>query len=407
MNTRNKVRRASSPNVVTERLLTKKEMESMKRKPCPPKPKKGYVLAEDHSKGNGVARAINFIRPTLLSSSYDPKKKRSYLCQLFIVSECIGEGSFGVVYKAYNREDKRFYAIKLMKRFTSEASNYDEIRCLEKIGDHENLVKFYLAWEEKNVIYMQLELCALSLATYTKTNHKLLNSQLWDIFIDMLRALQHLHDISLAHLDIKPDNIMMSEDGRYKLGDFGLLLDLNETPVSIGIKTGSSEGDAKYLAKEILEGVYSHAADIFSLGISMLELASDVILPGNGPLWHSLRDGTFSSEYFKLVPSRLRSVITKMMVPYGKGRPSVHTILNHNSVKKAIEERHQKPRTNYYAIWRAQNTDEEVQAIPVCLNPKNTPPREENDDDEGMSAEPLSTSACVTPPKCVSQVYVK
>ncbi|KRT83443.1 protein kinase, partial [Oryctes borbonicus] len=412
MNTRNKVRRATTSEVVTQRLVTKKEMESMNSKPCPSKPQRGYVLAEDlkrkiYSKGNGAAKAINFTRPTFLSSCYDSKSKVSYLGQLFMVCECIGEGSFGVVYKAFNREDRLSYAIKLVKKHTSEAANYDEIRCLEKIGEHENLVTFYLAWEEKNIIYMQLELCALSLATYTKTNHKLVNSQLWDIFTDMLYAIQHLHRNSLVHLDIKPDNIMMSEDGRYKLGDFGLLMNLNEAPASLALKAAhTSEGDAKYLAKEVLEGVYSRAADIFSLGISMLELASDVILPGNGPLWHSLRDGTFCSEYFRLVPSRLRSVITKMMVPYSEDRPVVDTILGFNSIKKATEERHQKSRTNYYAIWRSQNIDEEVQPIAVCLNPRNTPPREENSDDEGMGVEPLNASACVTPPKCVSQVIL-
>lgn len=73
-----------------------------------------------------------------------------------------------------------------MKRCSYQRIDYNEVRRVEKIGVHENLVKFYIAWVERRIVYMQLELCALSLATYTKTNHKLANSQLWDIFIDML-----------------------------------------------------------------------------------------------------------------------------------------------------------------------------------------------------------------------------
>lgn len=104
------------------------------------------------------------------------------------MGECIGEGSFGIVYRARNRENNKYYAIKMTKCYVTVLPNYDEIRCLEKVGVHENLVRYYFAWQEKAVIYMQLELCALSLATYTKYYHKLSNPQLWNIFIDMLKV---------------------------------------------------------------------------------------------------------------------------------------------------------------------------------------------------------------------------
>lgn len=51
-----------------------------------------------------------------------------------------------------------------------------------------------------------------------------------------------------------------------------------------------SEGDSKYLAREVLQGIYTQCADIFSLGISMMELSTDLVLPISGPLWHMLRD---------------------------------------------------------------------------------------------------------------------
>lgn len=68
-----------------------------------------------------------------------------------------------------------------------------------------------------------------------------------------------------------------------------------------------SEGDSKYLATEVLEGVYTKACDIFSLGITVLELATDLVLPPNGALWHELRNGIFPEIFF------LRTLRTKTL----------------------------------------------------------------------------------------------
>lgn len=59
------------------------------------------------------------------------------------------------------------------------------------------------------------------------------------------------------------------------------------------------EGDAKYLAPELMDGKFTKAADVFSLGISMLELASDLELPSRGKLWHDLRNGIFPDDIIK------------------------------------------------------------------------------------------------------------
>lgn len=60
-----------------------------------------------------------------------------------------------------------------------------------------------------------------------------------------------------------------------------------------------SEGDSKYLATEVLEGIYTPSCDVFSLGVTLLELATDLVLPPNGVLWHELRNGVFPAMFFQ------------------------------------------------------------------------------------------------------------
>ena len=101
-------------------------------------------------------------------------------------------------------------------------------------------------------------------------------------------------------------------DGVCKLGDFGLVVNLKEVSSILKFEfidfqfnfffffpknlCDAVEGDSKYLAPEVLSGKFSMKADIFSLGITLLELACDLDLPANGKLWHELRQGSLPSS---------------------------------------------------------------------------------------------------------------
>ncbi len=89
----------------------------------------------------------------------------------------------------------------------------------------------------------------------------------WSYLVDLLLALQHLHSNDLIHMDVKPENIFIGRDGICKLGDFGLVVDLSkDSPTKVSSQEGTIGGDSKYMASEILEGVYTKACDVFSLG---------------------------------------------------------------------------------------------------------------------------------------------
>lgn len=89
-------------------------------------------------------------------------------------------------------------------------------------------------------------------------------------------------------MDLKPANILITFEGVLKIGDFGMAA---SWPAQPGIE---GEGDREYIGPEILLGQYDKPADVFALGLIMLEIAANVQLPDNGPTWQRLRSGDMS-----------------------------------------------------------------------------------------------------------------
>ncbi|RUS80463.1 hypothetical protein EGW08_011779 [Elysia chlorotica] len=148
-------------------------------------------------------------------------------------------------------------------------------------------------------------------------------------------ALKHLHDHNLVHMDIKPDNAFISFDGICKLGDFGLVIDLTKKRDV----TDAIEGDPKYLAPELLEGHFGKHADVFSLGMFILELLTDLELPRGGEGWHMLRSGNMPDNFFKDRSSDIKKVIKQMLEPDYKSRPTVDQVLALPCVREVMKKR--------------------------------------------------------------------
>ncbi|XP_055695105.1 membrane-associated tyrosine- and threonine-specific cdc2-inhibitory kinase [Lutzomyia longipalpis] len=273
-----------------------------------------------------------------LSSMYQPTKRESYFDQCFEKICKIGEGSFGEVFKVRSREDGLLYAVKKSKQyFRSESYREErllEVKRHEEFSSHDHCVTLYRAWEENDRLYIQMELCQSSLESYVMEHSNIPESTTWSFLLDLLLALKGLHDRNLIHLDIKLDNILVTEDGVCKLGDFGLVFDLNREN-----KESAMEGDSRYIAPELLEGVFSKAADIFSLGITMLELACNLELPSNGVLWQQLRIGILPEESKEMLSEDLYNVIRWMMNPDCEQRPSVNALLQYPRIKILLKRR--------------------------------------------------------------------
>lgn len=111
-------------------------------------------------------------------------------------------------------------------------------------------------------------------------------------------------------MDLKPANVLITFEGVLKIADFGMA---TRWPAKAGIE---GEGDREYIGPEILMGRYDKPADIFALGLIMLETAGNVELPDNGVSWQKLRNGDMSD-----VPSLTWSSETSNIVRDASGNP--------------------------------------------------------------------------------------
>ncbi|XP_055609501.1 membrane-associated tyrosine- and threonine-specific cdc2-inhibitory kinase-like [Uranotaenia lowii] len=273
-----------------------------------------------------------------LSQIYQRHRPESYYEQCFEQLTKVGEGSFGEVFKVKSRLDGCLYAVKKSKEFFRgehyRQERLEEVRRYEQFSEHENCVKLYQAWEQEDRLFMQMELCKGSLEDYAREQRIITEENVWSILLDLLLALKSLHDRNLIHLDIKLDNILITDEGVCKLADFGLVFDLNNRNLH-----HATEGDSRYIAPELMEGRYTKAVDIFSLGIAILELSCNLELPSNGPLWQRLRSGLFPPELLCRLSSDLQNVIRWMMSPKAESRPTVDTLLQHHRIAALHQER--------------------------------------------------------------------
>ncbi|XP_023126459.2 membrane-associated tyrosine- and threonine-specific cdc2-inhibitory kinase [Amphiprion ocellaris] len=275
------------------------------------------------------------------NSVYDPSKQQSYFSQCFTNLGLLGRGSFGEVFKVQNNKDGCRYAVKRSaQRFRGKSErnrSVREARNHERLCPHPHILDFVAAWEECGRLYIQTELCNTSLLLHAEKQPPGPDEPAaWAYLCDLLSALEHLHCQGFVHLDLKPANVLITDSGRLKLGDFGLLLELKPSsgPVEGKVKDDVQEGDPRYMAPELLRGDYGPAADVFSLGVSILELACNIEVPNGGEGWQQLRQGHLPSEFTNGLSVELQTVLRMMLTPEPSKRPTVSELLELPCVRK-------------------------------------------------------------------------
>ncbi|KAK6107501.1 Protein kinase domain family protein [Brugia pahangi] len=279
-------------------------------------------------------------KPVVIETNYYNESFRSsFFDQTFLNPRCIGKGSFGEVFKALSKDDKRWYAVKItVEPFRSPADREIKLREVQKhelLPKHPNLVSFVRAWEEYGFLYIQTELCQCSLLDYKMKVGTIPERDLWFFFGDIALAVSYLHRHELLHVDIKPQNIMVSFEGVCKLGDFSLIVDLEK-------HSREEEGDGKYLAPEVLQKGAHKPSDIFSLGMTMIDICTDLELPNSGDLWQGFRYKNIYHEFIEDVPPALLDIILLLLETDPNKRPTAEEICNIPMIAKSIRERQYK-----------------------------------------------------------------
>lgn len=192
----------------------------------------------------------------------------------------IGEGGMANVFLAYDTILQRDVAVKILRgdlaadekfvrRFQREAISASSL-------SHPNIVEMYDVGEDEGQYFIVMEYVnGKTLKSLIKKRGALTLPEVIDIMLQLTSAISCAHESYIIHRDIKPQNVMILEDGRVKITDFGIALALNSTELT---QTNSVMGSVHYLPPEQANGTGSTVkSDIYSLGILMYELLTGKI----------------------------------------------------------------------------------------------------------------------------------
>lgn len=330
--------------------------------------KRGSKLFDDEREGIAMNPGIEVVS---MSTSFE-------------ILGILGRGTFADVFKVRSRKDGKQYAVKKHRRqFRGKRDReitLSEVRHMQRLQSTNNhsakssyclyLLFFYQAWQEDGHFFCQTELCCrdtcrefmdalrlhwvsarvrypclrrlpapLGIAAGSDQDiiGRLVPEQtIWKICHDISAGLSHIHSYGLVHRDIKPSNIFLVSHPHFgamcKIGDFGMAGD-------IGTSEDGQEGDQKYMAPELLASDVRHpSADMFSLGLTLYELASSLSfeVPAEGQLWHDLRS---SANKMSEIPStrdpELIRIIRLLVTPDANSRLSADSVLANRKVQEA------------------------------------------------------------------------
>ncbi|MCT4631718.1 MAG: Stk1 family PASTA domain-containing Ser/Thr kinase [Firmicutes bacterium] len=194
------------------------------------------------------------------------------------IIEKIGEGGMSLVYRAKCHLLNRFVAVKILRpEFTSDeefVEKFDKESQAVASLSHPNIVNVYDVGNDQDIRYIVMELVeGITLKELIKKQNKKLEYQnILKITKGIALAIEHAHMNGIIHRDIKPQNILIMENGLVKVTDFGIARAITSSTI---INTSDMMGSVHYSSPEQTKGGYvDEKSDIYSLGIVMYEMAT-------------------------------------------------------------------------------------------------------------------------------------
>lgn len=198
------------------------------------------------------------------------------------ILEKIGTGGMSDVYKSKDHKLNRFVAIKVLKQEFSENKNFvSKFRVEAQAAAglmHPNIVNVYDVGEEDDIHYIVMELVeGITLKKYIEKKSRLSTKEAISIAIQVAMGIEAAHNNHIIHRDIKPQNIIISKEGKVKVTDFGIAKAATSNTI-----TSNVMGSVHYTSPEQARGGFSdEKSDIYSMGITFFEMVTGRV-PFNG-----------------------------------------------------------------------------------------------------------------------------
>ena len=241
----------------------------------------------------------------------------TYLADRYEIVSKIGAGGMSDVYKAKDHVLGRFVAIKVLKpEFSEDRGFVAKFRTEAQSAaglEHPNIVNIYDVGSEEGLHYIVMEYVeGITLKTYIEKKGQLSFKEAVSIAIQVARGIEAAHNKQIIHRDIKPQNIMISTEGKVKVMDFGIARAASSNTVSSDVM-----GSVHYSSPEqARNGFVDGRSDIYSLGIVMYEMVTGRV-PFDGDttvavaIQHLQEEMTPPSVYAKNLPISMEKIILK------------------------------------------------------------------------------------------------
>lgn len=249
-----------------------------------------------------------------------------FLGKRYEVLSKVGAGGMADVYKGRDTMLNRYVAIKVLKKEYREDENF--VRKFRSEAQaaagllNPNIVNVYDVGEDRGLYYMVMELVdGITLKEYIERKGGLSHKEVISIAIQMCSGIGAAHAAGIIHRDIKPQNIIISRDGKVKVTDFGIAKATTSNTIS-----SNAMGSVHYTSPEQARGGYSDAkSDIYSIGITLFEMVTgEVPFDGDSTvsvaIKHLQEEITPPSEIVPDIPYSLEQIILKCTQKNGERR---------------------------------------------------------------------------------------
>ncbi len=233
------------------------------------------------------------------------------------ILERIGTGGMSDVYKSKDHKLNRHVAVKVLKQEFSENTNFVSKFRMEAQAAaslmHPNIVNVYDVGEENGIFYIVMELVeGITLKKYIEKKARLSFKEAVSIAIQACMGIEAAHKNHIIHRDIKPQNIIISKDGKVKVTDFGIAKAATSNTI-----TSNVMGSVHYTSPEQARGGYSdEKSDIYSMGVTLFEMLTGRV-PFNGEttvaiaIKHIQEDMPSPRDFVPEIPVGVEQIVLK------------------------------------------------------------------------------------------------